>query len=51
MLDEPFAALDMFTREELWVALQDVWLARRPTVILVTPRAARSGSSSPTACW
>jgi NitT/TauT family transport system ATP-binding protein len=36
MLDEPFAALDMFTREELWVVLQDVWLARRPTVILVT---------------
>jgi NitT/TauT family transport system ATP-binding protein len=36
MLDEPFAALDMFTREELWLALQDVWLARRPTVILVT---------------
>jgi len=36
MLDEPFAALDMFTREELWLALQDVCLARRPTVILVT---------------
>jgi NitT/TauT family transport system ATP-binding protein len=36
MLDEPFAALDMFTREELWVALQEVWLARQPTVILVT---------------
>src|SRR5499427_216272 len=36
MLDEPFAALDMFTREELWLALQDVWLARRPTVLLVT---------------
>ncbi len=36
MLDEPFAALDMFTREELWVVLQDVWLMRRPTVILVT---------------
>jgi NitT/TauT family transport system ATP-binding protein len=36
MLDEPFAALDMFTREELWLALQAVWLARRPTVILVT---------------
>jgi len=36
MLDEPFAALDMFTREELWLALQDVWLARCPTVILVT---------------
>lgn len=36
MLDEPFGALDMFTREELWVSLQDLWMARRPTVILVT---------------
>ena len=36
MLDEPFGALDMFTREELWLALQDLWLARSPTVILVT---------------
>src|ERR1700730_6313984 len=36
MLDEPFASLDMFTREELWLALQDLWRARRPTVILVT---------------
>jgi NitT/TauT family transport system ATP-binding protein len=36
MLDEPFASLDMFTREELWLALQDLCLARRPTVILVT---------------
>jgi NitT/TauT family transport system ATP-binding protein len=36
MLDEPFGALDMFTREELWVTLQDLWMARRPTVILVT---------------
>ena len=36
MLDEPFAALDMFTREELWLAVQDLWMARHPTVILVT---------------
>jgi NitT/TauT family transport system ATP-binding protein len=36
MLDEPFASLDMFTREELWLALQDLWIARKPTVILVT---------------
>jgi NitT/TauT family transport system ATP-binding protein len=36
MLDEPFGALDAFTREELWDALQEIWLARRPTVILVT---------------
>jgi NitT/TauT family transport system ATP-binding protein len=26
----------MFTREELWLALQDLWIARQPTVILVT---------------
>jgi len=36
MLDEPFAALDMFTREELWLVLQNLWITRRPTVILVT---------------
>ena len=36
MLDEPFGALDMFTREELWLSLQELWLARNPTVILVT---------------
>lgn len=36
MLDEPFGALDMFTREELWLALQELWMARRTTVILVT---------------
>jgi NitT/TauT family transport system ATP-binding protein len=36
MLDEPFAALDIFTREDLWSVMQDVWLARKPTVILVT---------------
>ncbi|MBL8839334.1 MAG: ABC transporter ATP-binding protein [Alphaproteobacteria bacterium] len=36
MLDEPFAALDAFTREDLWGVLQTLWLAKRPTVILVT---------------
>lgn len=36
MLDEPFGALDMFTREELWLVLQDLCIARKPTVILVT---------------
>jgi NitT/TauT family transport system ATP-binding protein len=36
MLDEPFSALDVFTREDLWAVLQDLWLARRPTVVLVT---------------
>jgi len=36
LLDEPFAALDPFTREELWDVVQDLWLSRRPTVVLVT---------------
>jgi NitT/TauT family transport system ATP-binding protein len=36
MLDEPFGALDQFTREELWSIMQDLWLARKPTVLLVT---------------
>ncbi|TVQ29738.1 MAG: ABC transporter ATP-binding protein [Geminicoccaceae bacterium] len=36
MLDEPFAALDAFTREELWGVLQALWMARGFTVILVT---------------
>ena len=36
LLDEPFGALDAFTREELWVVLQDLWLKQKFTVILVT---------------
>jgi NitT/TauT family transport system ATP-binding protein len=36
MLDEPFGALDQFTREELWSIMQNLWLERRPTVLLVT---------------
>jgi NitT/TauT family transport system ATP-binding protein len=36
MLDEPFAALDVFTREDLWSVLQNLWMVRKPTVILVT---------------
>ena len=36
LLDEPFAALDAFTREELWGVLQDLWRERQFTVILVT---------------
>lgn len=36
MLDEPFGALDAFTREELWDTLQALWMEHRFTVILVT---------------
>lgn len=36
LLDEPFAALDAFTREELWGVLQNLWMNRKCTVVLVT---------------
>ena len=36
VLDEPFGALDAFTREELWCVLRDLWQRQRFTVILVT---------------
>jgi NitT/TauT family transport system ATP-binding protein len=36
MLDEPFGALDQFTREELWAIMQELWMKMRPTVLLVT---------------
>jgi NitT/TauT family transport system ATP-binding protein len=36
MLDEPFAALDAFTREELWCVLRDLWQEINFTVLLVT---------------
>jgi NitT/TauT family transport system ATP-binding protein len=36
MLDEPFASLDAFTREELWGVLRDLWQKIGFTVIMVT---------------
>ena len=36
LLDEPFGALDAFTREELWCILRDLWMEQRFNVILVT---------------
>ncbi|RCX11031.1 ABC transporter ATP-binding protein [Extensimonas vulgaris] len=36
LLDEPFGALDAFTREELWCTLRDLWTEQRFNVILVT---------------
>jgi NitT/TauT family transport system ATP-binding protein len=36
MLDEPFGALDSFTREELWCVIRDLHAAQGVTVILVT---------------
>ena len=36
LLDEPFGALDAFTREELWCTLRDIQQQRKVTVMLVT---------------
>jgi NitT/TauT family transport system ATP-binding protein len=36
MLDEPFGALDAFTREELWGVIRDLHGSRKITVCLVT---------------
>jgi NitT/TauT family transport system ATP-binding protein len=36
MLDEPFGALDAFTREELWCVIRDLHAARGVTIMLVT---------------
>ncbi len=36
MLDEPFGALDAFTREELWCIMRDLHASTDVTVILVT---------------
>ena len=36
LMDEPFGALDAFTREELWCTLRDLWAEQRFNVVLVT---------------
>ena len=36
MLDEPFGALDAFTREELWCVIRDLQAIRKITICLVT---------------
>ncbi|MGG6293876.1 ABC transporter ATP-binding protein [Leptolyngbya sp. AN02str] len=36
LLDEPFAALDAFTREEMWDMLQRLWARTQCTSVLVT---------------
>jgi len=36
LLDEPFSALDAFTRADLQVHLLDLWAELKPTLIMVT---------------
>ena len=36
LMDEPFAALDALTREQLYGDIQQIWEARRKTIVFVT---------------
>jgi NitT/TauT family transport system ATP-binding protein len=36
LMDEPFAALDALTREQLYWDIQRIWQSRRKTIVLVT---------------
>ena len=36
LMDEPFASLDALTREQFYADLQEIWRARRRTIVLVT---------------
>jgi NitT/TauT family transport system ATP-binding protein len=36
LMDEPLAALDALTREQLYLDIQDIWAHRHKTIILVT---------------
>ena len=45
LMDEPFAALDALTRDEMQRLLADVWRTTRKTVIYVTHNVAESGLS------
>ncbi|XIA67156.1 ATP-binding cassette domain-containing protein [Bradyrhizobium sp. TZ2] len=45
LLDEALWRARSFTREELWSILQDLWIAHKPTVLLVTHDLRRQRSS------
>ena len=47
LMDEPFAALDALTREELSLELQRIWGEDKKTVVFVT-HSSRRRSFSPT---
>jgi NitT/TauT family transport system ATP-binding protein len=36
LMDEPFAALDAMTREQLYGDIQEIWTKRRKTIVFVT---------------
>ena len=45
LMDEPFAALDALTREQLYGDIQRIWKARNKTIVFVTHNVRESGVS------
>ena len=50
MLDEPFGALDAFTREELWQVIRDLHAGQGITIVSWLPTISGRRYSSPTPC-
>src|SRR5688572_21670011 len=46
LMDEPFAALDAMTREQLYEDLQKIWQARKKTIVFVTHNVREIGRAS-----
>jgi NitT/TauT family transport system ATP-binding protein len=36
LMDEPFGALDAFTRDEMNLLIQEIWLETRKTIVFIT---------------
>ena len=49
MLDEPFGALDQFTREELWAIMQELWMKLNGPRSCSSPMTSKKPAISPTA--
>ena len=51
LMDEPFGALDAFTRDEMNLLIQEIWMETRQDHRLRHAFDLRRRSSSPTASW
>ena len=45
LMDEPFGALDAFTRDEMNLMVEEIWLETRKTIVLHHPQHRRGSVS------